>query len=171
MKCIDLNAQQDRIRPQLDAAIARVLDHGQFIMGPEVKDFEHILRDYVDAPHALSCANGTDALLLVLKAWGIGPGDAVFCPAFTFVATAEVVAMLGAIPVFVDIDRETYTLCPRSFIRAIDEVKQGGELRPRALISVDLFGQPADYPAIAEICATETIEIITDSAQISAMAG
>lgn len=165
MKFIDLHAQQDRIRPQLDAAIARVLDHGQFVMGPEVSEFEAVLRDYTQAPHALTCANGTDALLLVLKAWGIGAGDAVFCPAFTFVATAEVVAMLGATPVFVDIKRDTYTVCPESLSRAIQETQQSDTLTPRALITVDLFGQPANYPVIADICQRENVKLIADSAQ------
>jgi len=162
---IDLAAQQKRIRPQLDAAIARVLDHGAYVMGPEVREFESALAAFCGARRALSCANGTDALALPLMAWEIGPGDAVFCPAFTFAATPEVVPWSGATPVFVDIRADTYTLDPAHLEAAITATENEGRLRPAAVIAVDLFGQPADYPALAEICARRSLKLIADSAQ------
>lgn len=165
MKFIDLHKQRLRIEDEINAALARVMDHGQYILGPEVKAFESALADYGQARHVLSCANGTDAIILALKAWGIGSGDAVFCPSFTYVATAEAVALLGATPIFVDMDRSLYTVCPSSLKHAIDDVKAKGDLNPRAFISVDLFGQPADYRALAPICREAGLKIIADSAQ------
>jgi len=165
MQFIDLQAQRARIATEIDQAMRRVLGHGQFILGPEVAEFEAQISAYMDAPHTLSCANGTDAILLALRAWGIGPGDAVFCPSFTYVATAEVVALLGATPVFVDIDRETYTTSAQSLGRAIEQTQRAGELIPRAFIAVDLFGQSADYPALKPICDAHGLKIIADSAQ------
>jgi len=165
MQFIDLQAQRAQISDRIDAAISKVLGHGQFILGPEVQEFERRLGVYCNAPHTLSCANGTDAILLALRAWNIGPGDAVFCPSFTYVATAEVIALLGATPVFIDIDRDTYTSCPHSLEQAISEVKTHGDLTPRAFIAVDLFGQSADYPALTPICRAHGLKIIADSAQ------
>ena len=136
MDFIDLKAQQRRIRKELDAAIGRVLDHGAYVMGPEVRAFEAALAHFGQAKLALSCANGTDAVVLPLMAWGVGPGDAVFCPSFTFAATAEVVPWTGATPVFVDILPDTYNLDPDHFEAAIDAVKAKGELRPAAVIAV-----------------------------------
>jgi dTDP-4-amino-4,6-dideoxygalactose transaminase len=162
---IDLASQRDRIRPQIDSAIARVVDHGAFIMGPEVGRFEEELSAFAGAKHTVSCSNGTDALTLVLMAWQIGPGDAVFCPSFTFAATAEVVAFLGATPVFVDIHADTFNMDPASLRTAIGEVKAKGELRPRAVIAVDLFGQMADYPAIRALCDEHELSLISDAAQ------
>ena len=162
---IDLKAQQKRIRSQIDAAIGKVLDHGAYILGPEVRQFEAELAAFGQAKLALSCANGTDAVVLPLMAWGVGPGDAVFCPAFTFAATAEVVPWTGATPVFVDILPDTYNLDPAHLEKAIAEVRAKGELKPRAVIAVDLFGQPADYPKIAEICRREGLKLLSDSAQ------
>jgi dTDP-4-amino-4,6-dideoxygalactose transaminase len=162
---IDLAAQQSRIRPQIDAAIARVLAHGGYVMGPEVKAFEEQLAAFTNARHAVSCANGTEALVLPLMAWGVGPGDAVFCPSFTFAATGEVIPWLGASPVFVDILPDTYTIDPERLENAIAAVKAEGRLVPRAIIAVDLFGQPADYPAIADIAARHGLKLIADSAQ------
>lgn len=162
---IDLKAQQARLRPRIDAAIAKVLDHGQYILGPEVTRFEQELAAFGQAKHAISCANGTDALALALRAWDIGPGDAVFCPSFTFAATAEVVPWFGATPVFVDILPDTYNLDPASLEQAIAEVLAKGELAPKVVIAVDLFGQPADYPAIAEITRRHGLKLIADSAQ------
>jgi dTDP-4-amino-4,6-dideoxygalactose transaminase len=162
---IDLKAQQKRIRARLDAAIAKVLDHGGYIMGPEVRDFEQKLAAYGAAKHAVSCANGTDAIALVLQAWDVGPGDAVFCPSFTFAATAEVVPWSGASPVFVDVLPDTYNLDPGKLEAAIAGVKAKGELTPKAIIAVDLFGQPADYPAIAAIAKRHGLRLIADSAQ------
>ena len=153
---IDLVAQQKLIRPQLEAAILKVLDHGQYIMGPEVKEFEAGLREFTGATHALTCANGTDALSLVLMAWGIGPGDAVFVPSFTYVATAEAPAQLGAIPFFVDVCQDTFNIDPHSFKQAIMDCRKLG-LRPAVVIPVDLFGQPADVDAITEIAHADGI--------------
>jgi UDP-2-acetamido-2-deoxy-ribo-hexuluronate aminotransferase len=162
---IDLAAQQRRFRPALDAAIARVLDHGAYIMGPEVKTFESRLAVFGQAEKAISCANGTDALALPLMAWNVGPGDAVFCPSFTFAATAEVVPWVGASPVFVDISPDTYNIDPQKLEAAIEAVKRGGALTPKVVIAVDLFGQPADYPAIRAICDRHGLKLIADSAQ------
>ena len=161
---IDLVAQQKMIRPQLDAAIKRVLDHGQYIMGPEVKEFESQLRDFTGAKHALTCANGTDALSLVLMAWGIGPGDAVFVPSFTYVATAEAPAQLGATPFFVDVCENTFNIDPQSLKQAIMDSRELG-LKSAVVIAVDLFGQPADIDAITEIAHTEGMKVLVDGAQ------
>jgi dTDP-4-amino-4,6-dideoxygalactose transaminase len=162
---IDLAAQQARIRERLDAAIARVLAHGAYVMGPEVAAFEKALAAFCGADRALSCANGTDALALPLMAWEIGPGDAVFCPSFTFAATPEVIPWTGAEPVFVDIDPATYCLNPDHLVTAIAATRADGRLTPRAVIAVDLFGHPADYPRLAETCAREGLKLIADSAQ------
>ncbi len=165
MDFIDLKAQQRRIRDKIDAAIGRVLDHGAYILGPEVRQFEAELAAFGGARLALSCANGTDAVVLPLMAWGLGPGDAVFCPSFTFAATAEVVPWTGATPVFVDILPDTYNLDPAHLEAAIAQVKAEGKLAPKAVIAVDLFGQPADYPKIAAICRREGLKLLSDSAQ------
>lgn len=165
MDFIDLKKQQARIKPQIDAGIKRVLAHGQYILGPEVAALESQLADFGKAKHVMSCASGTDALLLPLMAWGIGPGDAVFCPSFSFAATAEVIALVGAEPVFIDIEPSSYNICPDSLSRAIDHVISEGRLRPRAIIAVDLFGRPADYVRIAEIAANNALYLIADSAQ------
>ena len=165
MQFIDLQAQRQRIAPQIDAAIQRVLTTCGFVMGPEVTGFEKALAEFAGAKHALSCANGTDALLLPLRAWEIGPGDAVFVPSFTFVATAEVVPLVGASPVFVDVLPDTYNIDPASLEAAIDAVKKAGKLKPRAIIAVDLFGQPANYPAIAAIAKKHNLKLIADQAQ------
>jgi dTDP-4-amino-4,6-dideoxygalactose transaminase len=161
---IDLAAQQARIRDNIDAAIARVLDHGQYIMGPEVKQFENDLKDFTGASHALTCANGTDALTLVMMAWGIGPGDAVFVPSFTYVASAETPAQLGATPFFVDVLEDSFNIDPASFARAIGEARQAG-LRPSVVIPVDLFGQPADVDSITKIASAEGVKVLVDGAQ------
>ena len=162
---VDLQAQRDALRPQLDEAIARVLDHGQFILGPEVHELEEELAKWCGAAHVISCSSGTDALLMPLMAWGIGPGDAVFVPSFTFTATAEVVALLGATPIFCDVLPETFNLDPASLGRAIDLVTGMGDLRSRAVIPVDLFGQPADYRAIEQIANHAGLRVLTDAAQ------
>lgn len=162
---IDLAAQQRRIKPRIDAAIARVLAHGAYVMGPEVKSFEDSLAAFAGAAHAVSCANGTEALALPLMAWEIGPGDAVFCPSFSFAATGEVIPWLGASPVFVDIRPDTYCLDPERLEASIVSVKAEAKLTPRAVIAVDLFGQPADYPAIAAVARRHGLKLIADSAQ------
>jgi dTDP-4-amino-4,6-dideoxygalactose transaminase len=161
---IDLAAQQKLIRPQLDAAIKKVLDHGQYIMGPEVKELEGQLIEFTGAKHALTCANGTDALTLVLMAWGVGPGDAVFVPSFTYVATAEAPAQLGATPFFVDVCEDTFNIDPRSFKQAVMDCRNLG-LKPRAVIAVDLFGQPANVDEITDIAHQENIKVLVDGAQ------
>jgi dTDP-4-amino-4,6-dideoxygalactose transaminase len=165
MDFIDLKAQQRRIRPALEAAIGRVLDHGAYVLGPEVRQFETELAAFGEAKLALSCANGTDAVALPLMAWGVGPGDAVFCPSFTFAATGEVVPWTGATPVFVDILPDTYNLDPEKLEAAIAEVLAAGRLKPKAVIAVDLFGQPADYRKIAPICRKHGLKLLSDSAQ------
>lgn len=161
---IDLESQQKLIRTEIETAIQNVLDHGQYIMGPEVKNFELNLREYTKSKHALTCANGTDALSIVMMAWGIGPGDAVFVPSFTYVASAESPAQLGATPFFVDVDRETFNIDSQSFKQAIIDCKNMG-LRPAAVVVVDLFGQPGDVDSISEIANLEDIKVLVDGAQ------
>lgn len=161
---IDLAAQQKLIRSHIDIAISKVLDHGQYIMGPEVAEFEGNLRDFTGAKNALTCGNGTDALTIVLMAWGIGPGDAVFVPSFTYVATAEAPAQLGATPFFVDVCDRTFNIDPQSFKQAITDCRNLG-LRPAVVIPVDLFGQPADIASVSEIAHAEKIKVLIDGAQ------
>ena len=162
---IDLQAQRARIADKIDAAIARVLAHGGFVLGPEIPAFEKGLAAFGEATHALACANGTEALSLPLMAWGVGPGDAVFCPSFTFCATAEVVPLLGATPVFVDVDRETYTIDMAHLRATIDATLAEGKLTPKVVIGVCLFGQPADYAALRALCDEKGLKLIADSAQ------
>jgi UDP-2-acetamido-2-deoxy-ribo-hexuluronate aminotransferase len=162
---IDLQAQRMRIKRRLDAAVMKVLDEGRYILGPEVAELEVRLAEFAGTGRALSCANGTDAILIPLMAWGIGRGDAVFVPSFTFASTAEVVVLAGASPVFVDIDPDTYNICPKSLAAAIDAVKAEGSLTPRAIIAVDLFGQPADYPRLAPIARKHGLKLVSDCAQ------
>ena len=147
MQFIDLKSQLERIRPQIDEAIKRVLDHGAFIMGPEVHTLEKQLAEFCGVKHAISCANGTDALGLGLMAKNVSPGDAIFVPSFTFAATAEVVSWVGATPVFIDSLENTYNMDPKSLEQGIKQSKKLG-LKPTGIIPVDLFGQPADYDAI-----------------------
>jgi len=161
---IDLKTQQERIRTQLDAAIARVLAHGQYILGPEVAELEKRLSEFCGARFTLSCANGTDALLLALMARGVGSGDAVFVPSFTFVATAEVVVLVGATPVFVDVDEDTFLMSTESLEAAIAAAKKQG-LRARAIMPVDLFGQPADYETIGQLAEAHGLFVLADAAQ------
>ncbi|MDP3659740.1 DegT/DnrJ/EryC1/StrS aminotransferase family protein [Phenylobacterium sp.] len=162
---IDLQAQRRRLGEPLEAAILKVVRSGAYIMGPEIAQLESELARFGQAPFVLSCGSGTEALILPLMAWGVGPGDAVFCPSFTFAATAEVMPLIGASPVFVDIDADTYNMDAASLEAAILAVKAAGELTPRAVIAVDLFGQPADYPAIAEVAHRHGLKLIADSAQ------
>lgn len=162
---LDLDAQRRAIGPVMEERIARVLDHGKFILGPEVQELEEVLAERAGVGHVVSCANGTDALQLILMAWGIGPGDAVFVPSFTFTATAEVVALLGAIPVFCDVREDTFNLDIESLERAIQAVLGDGRLTPRAIIPVDLFGLPADYSAVAAVAARHDLRVLGDAAQ------
>ncbi len=161
---IDLKAQRRRIGPAIDAAVQKVLDHGQYILGPEVIALERELAAFSGARHVISCANGTDALALVLMARNIGPGDAVICPSFTFAATAEVIVWMGATPVFADVDAATFNLDPASIAAAV-RTARGLGLRPAALIAVDLFGQPADYDALEALCTREGLWLLSDAAQ------
>jgi dTDP-4-amino-4,6-dideoxygalactose transaminase len=165
MPFIDLAAQRARIRDRIESSIAKIVEEGRYIFGPEVTELEQKLAEFGQAEHALTCANGTDALSLPLMAWGLKAGDAVFVPSFTFASTAEVVPLLGATPVFVDIDPVTYCMDPDSLAAAVDWAKREPGLTPRAVIAVDLFGQPANYPAIAEICRANNLKLIADSAQ------
>src|SRR6266571_3791549 len=161
---IDVAAQRRRLGRLIDEAIARVLGHCQFILGPEVRALEAELAAFCGARHAVTCASGTDALVLAWMAQGIGPGDAVTCPSFTFTATAEVVALVGATPVFADVEEASFNLDPESLRRACARARELG-LRPRAVIPVDLFGQPADHDAIAAIAAAEDLFVLDDAAQ------
>ncbi len=161
---IDLQAQRRRLGDRIDRAIARVLDHGKFILGPEVAELEAKLAAYTGARHVVTCGNGTDALALVMAAEEIGPGDAVFVPSFTFVASAEIVPARGATPVFVDVLAGTFNIDPISLREAIEEARDRG-LKPRMVIVVDLFGQPADYPAIAAIAEKNGLVVVADAAQ------
>ncbi|NQV81112.1 MAG: DegT/DnrJ/EryC1/StrS family aminotransferase [Alphaproteobacteria bacterium] len=161
---IDLAAQRERLQPGLNEAIARVLAHGGFINGPEVKTFERDLADFAGVAHAIGCGNGTDALFLPLLAHGLGRGDAVLVPSFTFVATAEVVVLTGATPVFVDVDADTFNVTADTMRAGIDEARRAG-LRPRAMIPVDLFGLPAGYDAINALADAEGMFVIADGAQ------
>lgn len=161
---IDVAAQRRRLGSAIDEATKRVLDHCQFLMGPEVAAFESQLAAFCGAKHALSCSSGTDALVMVLMARGIGRGDAVFCPTFTFCATAESVALVGATPVFVDVHADTFNLDVASLRSAIATAKAAG-LTPKAVIPVDLFGLPADHDAIAEVAKAEKLFVLDDAAQ------
>jgi len=175
---IDLKTQQRRIKEQLDANIQKVLAHGSYIMGPEVKELEQKLASYVGIKHTIGCASGTDALLMALMAYGVGPGDAIFTTPFTFIATAEVISLLGATPVFVDIDPVTFNIDPAKLALAIQAVKANNPslhplpltpnalpLTPRGVIPVDLFGLPADYDAINAIASDHGLFVIEDAAQ------
>ncbi len=161
---IDVAAQRRRLGRSVDEAVGRVLAHCQFINGPEVRALETELAEFCGAHHAIACSSGTDALRLVLMAWGIGPGDAVICPAFTFCATAEVVALAGATPVLADVLPDTFNLDPASCERAVATAKRAG-LTPRAIIPVDLFGLPVDHGAIAAIAAAHDLKVLDDAAQ------
>ncbi|HEU4662368.1 MAG TPA: DegT/DnrJ/EryC1/StrS family aminotransferase, partial [Pseudolabrys sp.] len=161
---IDVAAQRRRLGSAIDAAVGRVLAHSQFILGPEVTAFEKELAAFCGARFAVSCASGTDALMLVLMARGIGPGDAVICPSFTFCATAEVVALVGATPVFVDSDADTFNLDAKAIGPAVATAKRLG-LKPKAIIPVDLFGLPADFDAVEKAARAENLFILDDAAQ------
>jgi dTDP-4-amino-4,6-dideoxygalactose transaminase len=161
---IDIGAQRRRLGASIDEAVGRVLTHCQFINGPEVTQLEAALAAYSGAKHVIGCASGTDALLMVLMARKVGPGDAVFCPSFTYCATGEAVALTGATPVFVDVDETTFNIDIASLRRAIATAKKLG-LTPKAIIPVDLFGQPADHDAVAAIARAEGLFVLDDAAQ------
>jgi len=161
---IDIGAQRRRLGKSVDEAVSRVLAHCQFINGPEVARLETELASFSGAGHVVTCASGTDALLMVLMAMDVGRGDAVLCPSFTFCATGEAVALTGAVPVFVDVDEATFNMDAGSLKRGIATAKRLG-LKPRAVIPVDLFGQSADHDAIAEIAQAEGLFVLDDAAQ------
>jgi len=165
MQFIDLNAQQGRIRDKIENNIKKVLDHGKYIMGPEIMELEEQLAAYVGTKYAAGVASGTDALLMPLMTYEIGPGDAVFTTPFTFIATAEVIKLLGAVPVFVDIQEDTYNIDPVKLEEVIVKTIQDGKLKPRGIIPVDLFGQPADYDEIEAIAKKYNLFVIQDAAQ------
>ncbi len=165
IQLFDVLAQQKLIRAELDQRIAAVLDSGRFIMGPEVAELEAGLASFAGAAHCVGVSSGTDALQIAMMAEGIGRGDAVFLPAFTYTATAEVPLVLGATPVFVDVDKYSYNMDIADLARRIEEVKRRGWLRPRAVVGVDLFGLPADWQAIEAICAREEMFALDDAAQ------
>ncbi len=165
MKFVDLNAQFRAIEPDIRAAIERVLQHGQFIMGPEVRALEEELADYCGVEHAITTASGTDALLMALMAYRIGPGDAVIAPPFTFVATAEVIQLLGATTVFVDVEEDSFNLDPARLAETIARVRRRGKLNLRGVIPVDLFGLPANYDAIEPLAREHGLFVLADAAQ------
>jgi dTDP-4-amino-4,6-dideoxygalactose transaminase len=161
---VDLQAQRRRLSGRIEDALLRVCAHGNFIMGPEVVQLERQLAEFCGARHALACGNGTDAMLLALMAKGVGPGDAVFCPTFTFAATAEVIALQRATPVFVDVLEDTFNLDPESLVAAI-AMARDMRLQVKGIIAVDLFGQPADYEQIGTIAEQHGLWVIADAAQ------
>lgn len=165
MQFRDLKQQYQVLKSDIDRATLDVMQSGSFIMGQPVKDLEAQLAEYVGVKHCVSCANGTDALTLALKVWGIGPGDAVFVPDFTFFSSAEVVSLEGATPVFVDVDSDTFNISPKDLERAIIKICIEGRLKPRVIIAVDLFGLPADYPVIRQIAKKYNLFILEDGAQ------
>ena len=162
---IDLKKQYAALESDMRQALDNVLAHGKFIMGPEVGELEARLAEYVGVKHVLGCSSGTDALLLPLMAWGIGPGSAVFTTPFTFIATAEVISMLGAEPVFVDIDPVTFNMDPAGLRNAVTKVETEGRLKPHAVIPVDLFGLPADYDPIMDLAREKGLLVLEDAAQ------
>ena len=165
MEFRDLKKQYQVLREEMDRAILEAVASGAYIMGPQVKELEKQLADYVGVKHCLTCANGTDALTLALKAWGIGPGDAVFVPDFTFFSSAEVVPLEGATPVFVDVCEDTFNIDVADLERAVQEVLSEGKLRPRVVVAVDLFGLPADYQALRAVADKYGLLILEDGAQ------
>ncbi len=165
MEFRDLKRQYQVLKPQMDAAMLEVAENCNFISGKQVTELEQRLAEYVGVKHCVTCGNGTDALTLVMMAWDIKAGDAVFVPTFTFFASAEVVAFEGATPVFVDVDERTFNVDPVKLEEAIEQVKKEGKLNPRAVIAVDLFGQPADYTKIEEICKKHGLLLLEDGAQ------
>jgi len=162
---VDLEAQFRCLEEEIRAGIERVLAHGKYIMGPEVQQLESELADFAGVKHAITCSSGTDALLIPLMALGVGPGDAVFTTPFTFIASAEVIALLGATPVFADINERTFNIDPERLDAAIVSVKKAGRLQPKAIMAVDLFGLPAPYDAIMSIAEKHALYVIEDAAQ------
>jgi dTDP-4-amino-4,6-dideoxygalactose transaminase len=165
MQFIDLEAQYQHLKEKIDARIHKVLEHGKYIMGPEVFELEAKLAEYVGVKHCITCANGTDALTLAMMVLDVKAGDAVFCPTFTFFATAETIAFANATPVFVDSDEATFNICPIDLEKQIQKVIADGLLMPKAIIAVDLFGLPANYPEIEKLAKKYRLKLIEDAAQ------
>jgi len=165
MQFIDLHAQYQALKNEIDKRIQAVLDHGQYIMGPEVAELERELAQYVGVKHCLTCANGTDALQLLFMAYGIKAGDAVFCTDITMIASVEPACMLGAVPVFCDIEPDTYNMSAQSLERQIKAVIAEGKYQPKLVIAVDIFGNPCDYGALEEVCEKYSLTLIEDAAQ------
>ncbi len=165
MQFRDLKTQYQILKPQIDEAIQSVVNEGKFIMGRQVKELEEYLAEYVGVRYCLTCANGTDALTMVLMAWNVKAGDAVFVPDFTFFATGEVVSLVGATPVFVDVDTDTFNIDPIKLEIVIKEIIKTGQLKPKAIIPVDLFGLPVNYPEIEKIARNYNLLILEDGAQ------
>lgn len=165
MEFRDLHRQYEFLKDEIAVAVSGVLEGSHYIMGPQVKELENQLANYVGVKHCITCANGTDALTLALKVWGIGAGDAVFVPDFTFFSSAEVVSLEGATPVFVDMDEATFNMCAESLEKVIKTTIEENKLTPKAVIAVDLFGQPANYPAIRKICDKYGLFLLEDGAQ------
>ncbi|MCI8409674.1 MAG: DegT/DnrJ/EryC1/StrS aminotransferase family protein [Lachnospiraceae bacterium] len=165
MEFRDLKAQYQHLKPELDEEVLKVMKEGNFISGYQVSELEKQLAEYVGVKHCITCGNGTDALVLALMAWNIGKGDAVFVPDFTFFASAEAPAFLGATPVFVDVESRTFNISPNELENAIQGVLKEGKLIPKAIIAVDLFGQPAEYPRILEIAKKYNLFVLEDGAQ------
>ena len=165
MQFRDLKAQYIALKAEIDEGINQVIESSQFISGKIIKELENLLANYVGRKHCITCANGTDALELVLRAWGIGEGDAVFVPSFTFMSTAEVVALVGAHPYFVDICLDTFNMSPESLESAINKAKDEGRYKLKAIIPVDLYGLPADYTTILPIAKKYGLKVLEDGAQ------
>lgn len=165
MEFRDLKKQYQMHQQKIDDAIKAVMSETHFISGPQVTQLEERLAAYAGVKHCIACANGTDALQLALMAWGIGPGDAVFVPDFTFFSSGEVVPLVGAVPVFVDIEADTYNISPQSLEQAIEYVLHYTNLKPRVIVAVDLFGQPADYEKVRRIADRYELLVLEDAAQ------
>jgi len=165
MEFIDLKSQYQHLKSRIDTRIQSVLAHGQYIMGPEVFELEANLEEFIGIKHAITCANGTDALTLALMAIGAGEGDAIFCPTFTFFSTGEVISFANAEPIFVDSEKKTFNICADNLEKQILKVIKEGRLVPKAVIAVDLFGLPANYPKIEKICKKYNLKLIEDAAQ------
>ena len=165
MQFRDLKKQYTVLKDEMDKAILDVVASGAFVMGPKIKEMETAFAEYVGAKHCVACNSGTDAVLLALKAWDVKEGDAVFVPSFTFFASAEVIAMQGATPVFVDVDRDTFNICVADLERKIEQTLKAGKLKPRVIIAVDLFGLPADFKAIRKIAEKYNLYVLEDGAQ------
>lgn len=165
MQFRDLKTQYNVLKDEMDKAILDVVASSAYVMGPKIKEMEMAFADYVGTKHCIACNSGTDALLLALKAWDVKPGDAVFVPSFTFFASAEVIAMQGATPVFVDVDKDTFNIDVADLERKIEQTLKGGKLTPRVVIAVDLFGLPADFKAVRKVADKYHLYVLEDGAQ------